>query len=772
MMIPHARFFTTLLGATLAFPAPGRAQSFAPPSCGNSMADSTCYTAPKPSNCSSPDAAISGRGACPAGYVGMMDQRGTRNTCTGEATLFPASDESGCTNCGGPLSPAEALNIQRAILEVSESANQAYVNQICHGFSCLDGAPVNDLILGQPIGRIFRDHVWVSQDGFSSGHLPTTNRIKYLSESGGIPANSPAFGFLAKTPGGRPNAASIAQIYTAAKKSAEDLGVTACSGDGKNGCSISCSEPSAGWLGHFCATKTVQYWSCSDSYAVNVGGAWQPTASATVPYTARGDYKKKTWQWPAIFSWNSPSLGVAGGPVYMCNSTINACNGWVTQRSVYKCRVPATYDCSHSGVDASGQPAFFSGTCQTCSPEMGAQWDFELTQANDCPSTPASTRASNSRSVWQTDLIATACPVNGSGTAPTTPSCSGGQILDATGVSCECKPGFSWDGSACLPPPTKSVGALETTAQRLARGRDYGAGKWYQAYVWSAADKGWRPDDDYYGQSVRPAGPIAIAQVLSVNGGAVRDGAFITAVEIAGSLPPGMSASPSGNGTQINLNGTAAANGTFTFDVIVKFAAGRDNAGKPYPEGEARNSVSIVIEGCPAGGASWPDARGLNWCSAAVPNSSEFGLDLRFNRVWPFAPFTVESHDWDNSVHGVSDLMCNAKTGIWESSKSSCIPTHLTCDTAQIPKYLAGETSSPSVPFSLSRTGVVNIGDSVTATWSAYAKTGFADKMSPFREIDYVCKGRSFNAGSCRQVLPTSMISQGYTQEAGLVTCK
>ena len=172
-------------GAILAacfFGSPAQAQQFAAPSCGNSLADSTCYTAPTPNNCSLPDARISERGACPAGYVGMMDKQGTRDSCTGAATFAPGGDESGCTNCGSPLSQLEAVNMQRAILEVSESANQAYVSKVCSGFSCLDGASVNDLVTGQPIGRIFRDHVWVAQDGFSSGYLPTTNRVKYFGQ--------------------------------------------------------------------------------------------------------------------------------------------------------------------------------------------------------------------------------------------------------------------------------------------------------------------------------------------------------------------------------------------------------------------------------------------------------------------------------------------------------------------------------------------------------------------------------------------------------------
>lgn len=171
-----------ILLAILAIPFSAYAQIFAAPSCGNSLADSTCYTAPTKSSCSLPVATVGERGACPVGYVGMMDRRGVRDSCTGVATLAPGLDESSCTNCGSPLSALEALNIQRAILEVSESANQAYLKKSCSGVACFDGALINDAASGRPLGRSFRDHRWVSQDGFSSGYLPTTNRVKYLSE--------------------------------------------------------------------------------------------------------------------------------------------------------------------------------------------------------------------------------------------------------------------------------------------------------------------------------------------------------------------------------------------------------------------------------------------------------------------------------------------------------------------------------------------------------------------------------------------------------------
>lgn len=97
-----AQFLSLALLAFTLAASPAGAQQFSAPSCGNSLADSTCYTAPTPNNCSIPDAAISLRGACPVGYVGEMDQRGTRNSCTGVVTLAAGSGDSSCTNCGSP----------------------------------------------------------------------------------------------------------------------------------------------------------------------------------------------------------------------------------------------------------------------------------------------------------------------------------------------------------------------------------------------------------------------------------------------------------------------------------------------------------------------------------------------------------------------------------------------------------------------------------------------------------------------------------------------
>ena len=607
------------------------AQQFSAPSCGNSLADSTCYTAPKPSTCSLPDASISQRGACPVGYVGMMDQRGTRNSCTGVVSLGAGSDDSGCTNCAGPLSQLEALNIQRAIFEVSEPTNLAYVNQVCSGGSCLDGASVNDAAGGQPIGRMFRDHVWVSQDGFSSGHLPTTNRIKYLAESGNLPANSPAFAFLPKDQGGgRPGSTNLGQGYSSAVKDAQGKGLTTCSGDGKSGCSISCSQPLAGWQEQFCSTKTVQHWSCSDSYAVNSGGSWQPTKDATVPYTAKGNYANKDWKWPEIFAWNSPSMGNAGGAVYMCNSTINACNGWVTQAATYKCRVPATYDCSYSGAGADGRPMSFSGSCQTCSVEMGAKWDFELAQANDCPATPLSSRASSNRVVWQADLAASSCPINGSGTssAANPRLCPAGQVLDATGSTCSCKPGFSWSGSSCLPPaPPGSPPSLIITPLSFSKG-------------------------------------VAYSGVVM---GSLSNGSAITSL----SLPPSATPIPSGMFTHFSgalalISGIPNANGVYNFSVKADYAAGVDSAGNKYPAGVTVSNMSVTITGCSATSISW--SQGAASCSGAVGNSASVGTSATI----------ASTSGAPAGAKGTNSLSCEISGGAWSSTSSSCSATTAT----------------------------------------------------------------------------------------------
>ena len=620
-----APFLSVAIFAALAT-SPAMAQTFSAPSCGNSSSDSTCYTAPTPNNCSLPDAVISQRGACPAGYVGMMDQRGTRNSCTGTVTLAAGSDESSCTNCGSSLSQVEILNIQRALFEASEATNQAYVNQVCSGFSCLDGAMVNDVAGGQPIGRIFRDHVWVSQDGFSSGYLPTTNRVKYLSDSGKIPSNAPAFAFLpTDQSGGRPGTTNLGQMYSGAMKTAQDKGLTTCSGDGKSGCSINCSQPSAGWQGQFCSTKTVQHWTCSDSYAVNSGGSWQPTKDATVPYTAKGNYANKAWKWPDIFAWNSPSMGNAGGSVYMCNSTVNACNGWVTKTATYKCRVPATYDCSYSGADASGRPMSWSGSCQTCSVEMGAKWDFELAQANDCPATPMSTRSSDNRIVWQADLAATACPINGSGTNNNANprQCPGGQILDATGSSCSCKPGFSWNGSSCMPPPPPGTPPTFTLA------------------------------------------PVSLSNGISYSGvpiGALASGAQISSLSLttsAASFPSGMF--PHFSGNLALISGTPNANGSYVFGVKADYAAGVDAAGNKYPAGVVAGTGSATVTGCPATSVSWSGSGSS--CSGSVGNSANIG---------PSATIGASSASPAGTT-GSNVLSCNMASGNWASSSSSCV---------------------------------------------------------------------------------------------------
>lgn len=710
-------------GAILAacfFGSPAQAQQFAAPSCGNSLADSTCYTAPTPNNCSLPDARISERGACPAGYVGMMDKQGTRDSCTGAATFAPGGDESGCTNCGSPLSQLEAVNMQRAILEVSESANQAYVSKVCSGFSCLDGASVNDLVTGQPIGRIFRDHVWVAQDGFSSGYLPTTNRVKYLSESNQLQTTAPAFNFLAGS-GNGPRTTSVAQLYSSAKKSAEDKGLTSCSGDGKNGCSLNCSQPPAGWQGQFCATKTVQHWSCSDSYAVNSGGAWQPTKDASAPFTEAGNYDKKTWSWPEIFAWNSPSIGKSGGAVYMCNSTINACNGWVTQKATYKCRAPATYDCSYSSVSGSGLSVSHSGSCQTCSPDMGAVWDFELLQANDCPATPASTRTSSSRAIWQADLAASSCPVNGSGTGPAVPACQGGQLLDATGTTCACKPGFSWNGSSCeAPPPPGTPPAITFSPLSFSKGVIY----------------------------------------TSVPMGSLSSGVQITSLGLVlaapgSAFPPGMF--PHFLGSLALISGMPNTNGTYAFAIKADYASGLDAAGNRYPAGVVVGNMSVTVTGCGPQSLTWTG--GANTCSGSVGNSAEVG---------PSAVIPSTSASPINAT-GSNALSCNLATGSWASTSSTCAaPAAPMCNTATIPGL---GTSGVYATSSLSQTGVFIAGTVVTKTTSSCTSVPGASAcgMTAFKQEDYVCGSYGFDANPCRQLVAPSKAATSADQQ--LMAC-
>lgn len=516
----------------------------------------------------------------------------------------------------------EALNIQRAVFEVNESVNQAYDNNVCSGFSCLDGASVNDVAGGQPIGRIFRDHVWVAQDGFSSGYLPTTNRIKYLAEAGKIPANSPAFAVLPKELGGaRPETSSIAHIYADAKKSAEDKGLTTCSSDGKNGCSINCAQPSAGWQGQFCAAKTVQHWSCSDSYAVNAGGSWQPTKDATVPYTAKGNYSNKTWKWPDIFAWNSPAMGNVGGAVYMCNSTINA---WVTQKATYACRVPATYDCSYDGADADGRPTSFSGSCETCSPDMGAKWDFILAQANDCPITPASTRASSSRTMWQGDLIATSCPVNGSGVASAPPACQGGQVLGANGSTCACKPGHSWSGSTCLPPPRPGTPPeLNSSSLALSNSVEY------RSAVMGTLAGG--------------------VQILSIS------------LAAGSPFPPNMFLHSSGN--LVMATGTPTRNGSYSVSVKAEYANGVDASGNKYPAGSAKGTMLVTVTGCPPATLSWTGSSGDS-CAGLAGKSALYGTTqtLSVQNGSATASCSVAGGDWSLSATTCSAPPCVEST--------------------------------------------------------------------------------------------------------------
>ena len=548
---------------------------------------------------------------------------------------------------------------------------------------------------GQPIGRMFRNHVWVSQDGFSSGQLPTTNRVKYLSESGKIPANSPAFSFLPKQKDGT-TPANVAQVYMSAKASAEARGSTTCSGDGKDGCSISCSQPSSGWQGQFCAAKTVQHWSCSDSYAVNNGGSWQPTKDATVPFTSSSpqDYSKKTWKWPDIFAWNSPSMGNSGGVVYMCNSTINSCNGWVTSAATYKCRAPATYDCSYSGADSSGRPTSYARSCQTCDPAMGAKWDFQLDQANDCPATPLSTRVANTRLVWQADLAATSCPINGSGSnnANQVRQCPGGQLLDATGTSCACRPGYNWDWSVCqAPPPPGSPPSLIFT-------------------------------------------PLSFSKGVAYNGvvmGSLSNGSAITSI----SLPPSASPVPPGmfthfSGSMALISGIPNTNGAYNFSVKADYAAGVDPSGNRYPAGVTVSGVSATVTGCSAGPISW--TQGANACSGSVGNSASVGI----------APTIASTSGAPAGAKGSNALACDLSAGSWSSTASSCaVPAPVGgFNLAAFPSmiYEIGSAGAAQIWFSPGgawRILRANCGNESVPGWSAQGQSAFCKTTNTYGNL-------------------------------------
>lgn len=692
---------------------------FGPPNCATSSSDSTCYTAPNLNSCSLPPIPATERGACPTGYVGFMPKTGTRDACSGVATWGAAStDESGCTNCGNPLTALEAQMMQRAIYEASERVNLAFVANACRGAGCKDGTMLSDPFTGAAMGRSFRDHVWVDVDGFSSGSLPTTNRIKYLNDKGMIP-NLPSADLLPTDANGN-KITNAGALYLMAKSAATSSGATVCSGDGKNGCHISCSAPTAGWLGSLCSTKAVSYWSCSDSYAVQNGAGWQPTTGAAVPYVSKGNYAQKNWQWPDIFQWNG--LNNSGGAVFMCNSTIQACNGWTTSRYEYKCRVPATYDCSYSSGGSS-----YTGSCATCDPARGAVWDYELTQANDCPITPVSNRPSNGRVVWQADLSATGCPVNGGGSGQSPPVCSGGQIINASGTGCACPANLGWDGSRCqIPAPPGIPPALTMSLTTLTRGVAYsqialgtlangaaissiastsgavppgmsigragstlnmtGTPSANGSYVFSVtvaygAGKDGAGNDYPAGQAAGTAN-VSVVSPPAVPGvppsfspsspsfsrgmgygptslGSLAYGAGIVGIgSSSGSLPPGMSLSYSG--ASLTISGTPAGNGAFYFSALVYYAAGKDSSGNDYPAGQATASTSASVSGCDATAVAWTG--GGNTCYGSAPNSAYVGGAINIASI----------SGSPSGASGSNSLICQAGSGAWVSTGSSC----------------------------------------------------------------------------------------------------
>lgn len=707
--------FASGAGAALAQSQP----VFAPPSCGTSSSDSTCYTAPNLSNsCSLAPIPTTERGLCPAGYVGYMPKTGTRDACTGVATWGAAStDESGCTNCGNALTSTESQMMQRATYSASERVNLAFVANACRGAGCKDGTMLSDPFTGAAIGRSFRDHVWVDVDGFSSGQLPTTNRIKYLNDKGQIP-NLPAAALLPADKSGN-KITNAGTLYLMAKNEATSSGATACGGDGKDGCHISCTPATSGWLGSLCSTKAVSYWSCSDSYAVQSGGSWQPTTGAITPYEGSGKYAQKNWAWPDIFQWNG--LGNSGGSVFMCNSTVQACNGWTTSSYEYKCRTPATYDCSYSSGGSS-----YSGSCSTCDPARGAVWDYQLTQANDCPVTPVSNRSSSARLIWQGDLSATGCPVNGGGSGQTPPTCSGGRMLNSAGSACVCPANLGWDGTSCQSPAPPGVPpALTMSLTTLTRGVSYseivlGSLANGAAITSVVSTTGSVPPGMVIGQagsalnmSGTPSANGSYSFTVTVSYGAGKDGAgnSYPAGQAAGSanlsvvspavvpgVPPTVlgnrlnmsrdisswqlpmasissggsisSAFAGGNtvagtwitysGSSIMISGGPLGNGTFDFTLFVFYAAGKDQNGNSYPAGEIQVPFTIVVSGCPSTEVAWTS--GGNTCYGSVSNSA-----------WVGSAVTIASSGGSPAgAAGSNSLSCEAVAGNWSSTASSC----------------------------------------------------------------------------------------------------
>ena len=553
--------------------------------------------------------------------------------------------------------------MQRATYEASEQANLAFVDYACPGFSCKDGTSINDPFTGAVMGRTFRDHVWIATDGFSSGQLPTTNRINYLIDQNRITANVPPSDVLPKDPNGYP-ITNTGKLYLYARDAAVTSGKTTCAGDGANGCHISCTQPSGGWQGMYCATQTVKYWSCSDSYAVQTPSGWVPTRDVTMPYTSTSpkNYSNKTWDWPTVFGWNDPAYGNTGGSIYMCNSTINTCSGWVTSASTYRCRSAASYDCSYTITDPiTNLTRTVAQTCSTCNEAMGAIWDYQLTQSNDCPRTPRSTRVSDTRVVWQSDLISGGCASATPPPPPSPPSCPGGQVF--TGSTCACPSGTAWDGSSCvapaLPSPVGTAPTLSFSMGSLSR------------------------DSAYAGAAM----------------GSLSSGAVTSATIVSGSLPPGLSLSYSGN--VLTVSGTPSANGSYSYSVTVNYPAGVDGAGRSYPSGSTTGANTISINGCPAQTISWSSGAGS--CSGSVGSSASVGQTPTINA----------SSSSPAGLSGSNTLSCNATSGAWGSSSSSCV------------------ASAPPAPVLIDPIGwTFDIDYLDSSAWRIYTTTGYSNLIA------------------------------------------
>ena len=601
---------------------------FLPPACGGTIADSTCYTTntTSPTACTPTLSPVGKMDSCPAPYSGQAAITGTNNSCTGTTTWNSALVGTACTACPNPLTTAENDAMLKSVVEVDEGINLAlmHINSGCSNFSCADGTPIKNPLTGTEIGHYFRDHVWIFPDGFSSGLLPSTNRINYLLQQNLIPSNLPESPLLPKTPSGAPiNNAGVLYLY--ALNSAQSSGVTSCSGNDADHCDINCSSPSNGWQQNFCAVKTVQYWGCSDSYAVagSGPGGWQPTPNVQAPFltsasSGSGDYTPTNWDWPTVFGWNGPSVDSRnGGDVYLCDSTINTCNGWVTKTWVYQCKTPATYDCSYT--DSGG--TVYDQTCSSCDPAAGAVWDYLLQQTNDCPMTPVSTRSSDSRTLWLQNLVATGCPViagpTGGGSPPPI-SCPSPAHTDPTGTACTCDLPLLWNGTTCVspPPPVSPPSSFSSNPLSLSNGV-----------------------------------PVSGGYLGSLN----VSNAQITSVTLSGgSLPPGLSnASLGSSGNMVSLSGTATGSGTFTFNFTIQFAA---DPGGAYPAGSVSATATVTVTGCGSIAENWTS--GSNSCAATENPSASSGLSNILAST--------------NGTNGTLAMSCDVSTGLWAPGASTC----------------------------------------------------------------------------------------------------